>query len=529
MELVVDPPIAKKIREMQKRVRWHHPQLLQKRINQTHLVLEDTNNSSEDFSFLVIGDSGTGKYGGYNPQYAIAAQMHAQREKARFILHTGDVVYLVGSREYYQDNFIKPYQQFIQGGENPEKIAYDQIVFNLPFLPVPGNHDYYDLPPLYGLFTGTTQSLRQWFPSWVDWDVGWHGSYQGNAYARAFLDCLDRFNKNSPELEAHLQRHYVEHEVSPGHMARCLRYEPGVFTRIPNRYYSFRMGNIDFFALDSNTFNAPLPSSVVQMTSQKREQLQEELAEIEQEKRKLHKALERFRFAEEHEAEDIEELRGELEQLDEIRRDLKQQLSPDTGDIDWEQLHWLETQLIASWQNQTIRGRVIFFHHPPYVTEASKWNQGQTRAIRDHLRGVLDKVGDAIHWQEGDRPLVDLVINGHAHCLEHLKTCNTGHRDSYMDWIVCGGSGYSLRRQRRQGVDLHEDQEGNSRLVARSQVFFGKNGHGSHKRRPYSFLRVDVQTGNPPKFIVQPFISERCQRQWKHYAAEPFTVEHKSS
>jgi len=36
------------------------------------------------------------------------------------------------------------------GGEKPERIAYKQMNFTLPILPVPGNHDYYDLPFLYG-------------------------------------------------------------------------------------------------------------------------------------------------------------------------------------------------------------------------------------------------------------------------------------------------------------------------------------------------------------------------------------------
>jgi len=48
---------------------------------------------------------------------------------------------LVARGEYYQ-NFIEPYREFIVGGEKPERIAYKQMNFTLPILPVPGNHDY---------------------------------------------------------------------------------------------------------------------------------------------------------------------------------------------------------------------------------------------------------------------------------------------------------------------------------------------------------------------------------------------------
>ncbi len=77
--------------------------------------------------------------------------MLPHHDESRFMLHTGDVIYLVGSSEYYQQNFIEPYREFILGGEHPKRIAYDQMIFKLPILPVPGNHDYYNLPILLSL------------------------------------------------------------------------------------------------------------------------------------------------------------------------------------------------------------------------------------------------------------------------------------------------------------------------------------------------------------------------------------------
>jgi hypothetical protein len=127
------------------------------------------------------------------------------------------------------------------------------MVFNRPFLPVLGNHDYYDLPIAYGVLSQLLRPLRQAFRYQIDLDVGWHGSYQGDAYARAFLDYLKDIPES--ELQQHLKRHYTV-QTSTG---KGLNYQPGTFTRLPNRYYRFRYGGIDFFALDSNTFNAPLP------------------------------------------------------------------------------------------------------------------------------------------------------------------------------------------------------------------------------------------------------------------------------
>jgi hypothetical protein len=97
---------------------------------------------------------------------------------------------------------------------------------------------------------------------------------------------------------------------------------------------------------------------------------------------------------------------------------------------------------------------------------------------------------------------------------------DTGHADSNINWIVCGGSGYSLRRQRTEGADLLEDQ----RLVARSHLFVGRNGHGSEKRRPYSCLRIDVKDGRPPKFIIRSLVIERYQGQWCDRQIQPFTI-----
>ncbi|MEG4289943.1 metallophosphoesterase [Microcoleus sp. C2C3] len=534
MKFVSDPRITVKIRKMKERVRWQEQSIVDRGIDQTRIVLETPTTDSPEFSFLVAGDSGTGNHRGYNPQRQIAEQMLSERETCRFVLHTGDVVYLVGSSEYYFQNFIRPYREFIVGGEHPSRIAYDRMVFNFPFLPVPGNHDYYDLPIVYGILSATALPLRRLLGSKLDLDVGWHGSDRGNAYAKAFLDYLQA-HKMPGELDRHLDAHYTA-STSTG---RCLRYQPGRFTRLPNRYYTFRSGGIDFFALDSNTFNEPLPIPKTKQGNIRRQNLELDRQKLEQEKLAMLEMCDRLNPQIPEEAEQLDDLAAKLEQVDEMLMDIDKQLSPDnTAATDFEQLEWLKKRLIDSWRDSQVRGRVIYLHHPPYVTEATKWNQAQTLAVRLRLREVLDTVADAVGEVARGRPLVDLVLTGHAHCLEYLRTGNTGHGDSGINWIVCGGSGHSLRRQRPEGPVLEEvlspeayrlAREGGrspkgSRRIAECLLFVGRSGQGSYKRRPYSCLRIDVLDGCPPKFRIRPLVVERFEGKWHEISIEPFVI-----
>lgn len=520
MQFVIDPPIAAKILKMGQRVRWRDPAILERGIDQTCLVLDDGQGDTPEFSFLVIGDSGSGYHRHHNPQRQVAQGMEQHREDCRFVLHTGDVVYLVGSDEYYYKNFIDPYQKFLVGGEHPERICYDKMVFNRSFFPVPGNHDYYDLPLIYGLLAQLTGPLRYLLRYQFELDIGWHGSYQGDAYARAFLDYLKALSGEA--FNQHLNFHYTA-KTSTG---TCLRYQPGVFTRLPNRYYTFQSGGIDFFALDSNTFSAPIPLPDTAQGNALRRQLEQQRSQLEKERQQLVETVLKLNPAGLQEADQLDDLHAKIEQLGEVIKDIDQQLVVDASTVtDWGQLDWLQERLIASWRNPERRGRVLFFHHPPYVTEATKWSQAQTLAIRDRLRRVLDAVAQEVGNQTQGRPIVDLVFNGHAHCMEHLQTLDTGHADAYTNWIICGGSGYSLRRQRTEGPELTETLGfAGARTVAKSCLFVGRSGQGSHKRRPYSFLRVDVKAGCPPKFVVRPYVSEWYQREWREYAIEPFTV-----
>ncbi|MBD1875796.1 metallophosphoesterase [Nodosilinea sp. FACHB-131] len=514
-KLVTEPSIETKIERMQQRVRWQHRQIVERGIDQTGLVIDEPGAEDETFSFLVVGDSGTGRHRSGSPQRQVAEQLLKHLDSARFTLHTGDVVYLVGSRDQYRSNFIRPYQEWLVGGDDYRHIAYDRMVFKQPILPVLGNHDYYDLPTVVGLLSGVSGPLRYALRSYLDLDVSWRGSHQGDAYARAFLDYL----KAVPEtgLGAHLDAHYS----SKLDDARALTYRPGEFTRLPNRYYSFRYGGIDFFALDSNTFNQPLP---IANGEAGRKELQQQCQQLEVKKADLLRqaGVKVFTPSDEDEQEEITE---RIEAIDEQINDITKQLnSSRLQTVDTEQLYWLRDRLIASWQNPAVRGRVLFFHHPPYVTEATKWDQGQTLAVRHHLRQVLDAVVAEVADISQDRPLVDLVLNGHAHCLDYVRTGDTGHGDANIPWVICGGSGYSLRRQRREGPELTEDDNGSTRAVAKSHLYLGRDGSRSRLKRPYSGLRVNVAAGTPPKLTVTPLVAEKYDGDWKGYEMEGFEV-----
>ncbi|MGL5083334.1 MAG: metallophosphoesterase family protein [Microcoleaceae cyanobacterium] len=522
MDFVSDPPIATKINKMKQRVRWQEASICQRGIDQTRLEIDDQRADCSEFSFLVIGDSGTGYHATHSPQRKIAQLLLEHSQDSRFLLHTGDVVYQVGSSEYYPSNFIAPYREFlVNGTEGYQTIAYDRMVFQFPVLPVLGNHDYYDLPWAFGLLSQMTWLPRRLLKRQIDLDVGWHGSYQGEAYARAFLDYLQALDPNT--LNQHLDTHYTA-KLDTG---CCLRYTPGQFTRLPNRYYSFRYGGIDFFALDSNTFNAPAPIPKTPAGEILRQQLQNRYQHLEQQQNQLQEETLGLNSNHPQEAERFDDIVARIEHLDESKLDIEKRLQTDTQTAtDQEQLDWLQQRLIQSWENTAVRGRVLYFHHPPYVTEATKWEQGQTLEVRFNLRQVLDGVARAVGELAGDRPLVDLVLNGHAHCLEYLQTGATGHGDANIHWLICGGSGHSLRRQRPEGPNLEEwGIDGKQQTVAQSHLFIGRHGQGKHKSRPYSAVRIDVQGGQPLRFRVQPLVAERVQEEWNLPQHKAFLIQ----
>lgn len=211
------------------------------------------------FAFLVLGDTGDSDVTGTSesPQDAVArvladeAGMPGHGRDAALVLHLGDVVYMTGERRLYDRNFRRPYAPFLA----PDS-TYEHLVFRMPFLPVPGNHDYYD------------------FPRWARWVARTPLLGPG---ARALARELFAFSLPAGGSDAGgtFMDAFVARDGDGGPLA----YVPGRDTRVPNRYYRFSCGDVDFFALDSNTLDA-FPPEVG--ASQVRASAARELAGLEQ-------------------------------------------------------------------------------------------------------------------------------------------------------------------------------------------------------------------------------------------------------
>jgi len=137
MEFVSDPPSYHK---MKQRLRVARAANCEQGIDQNPMVFEDGYADSPEFSFLVVGDSGSVPIRIQPSTTTIAEQMVQHRDRCRFMLHTGDVFILFPA----SSTSVKPYREFLVAANIPND-CYDQMV-KLPILPVPGNHDYYDLP-----------------------------------------------------------------------------------------------------------------------------------------------------------------------------------------------------------------------------------------------------------------------------------------------------------------------------------------------------------------------------------------------
>ena len=448
-------------------------------IDFTRLSIATALAPTTSFSVVVIGDTDAGLANAQLPHGACAELAEQMLQKANpsenaLLLHTGDLTYPIGSYENYLSGFLQPYGSLLsQVPKSPAELGRD-VVFNQPFLPVPGNHDYGQIRRgrfMHRLLRAFCDRLRQ-----VGIDLGHYGGEGGEAYTSVFLDSLEDLTE--PALKQHLVNHYSAPVASCSDETAtsryCLNYHPGQFTRLPNRYYQFRYAGVDFFALDSNTWNTP----------------------------------------------------------------------SDAENFDYQQLEWLEQALVASWQADTADNgdrtvaRIVYLHHSPYTTEESRWQQPETLWVRRHLRSVLDRVAAVISGKnctDGSDQIspIDLVVSGHAHCMEHIKTADTGHADSHLDWIVCGGSGMGIRRQRKAGADILETivDSGHKRtsIVASSRLYAGAHGHGQKKQNFHSFIQIKIQPESKNKITILPFVVQHQASTWHTRALSPITIEAKNA
>ncbi len=448
------------------RVNGQYPTVVKGDIDRTRLVMADApTDSSTAFSFLVVGDTDAGESAKDNQSFShpFADQVMTQLQESRFLIHTGDVAYPIGSYRNYFTHFLHPYRALlVQLPDSPAYTAQD-ITFNKALLSVPGNHDYSCDATGFRAWNYLLRQLCDRLRKTTGIDLGHYGGECGEAYAQTFLDSLS--DLSAAQLTAHLATHYSAKDSSHRTPLErcCLSYRPGTFTRLPNRYYSFRYGGIDFFALDSNTWNT----------------------------------------------------------------------DPHHARFDQAQLTWLEDGLIRSWQTPDTVGRIVYLHHSPYTTEACHWQKPETTWVRRHLRTVFNNVAIAVGLENAAReqhftPTVDLVLSGHAHCLEHLKSSGSNVGEQGIDWVVCGGGGAEIRRQRKGEPDILESVRSQGRqqtqVVARSQRFVGRHGYGHKAKSFHSFIRVHIQPNSSQKMTVCPFIVSRMDNQWTTKPLPPLTT-----
>ena len=518
MNFAIDPPILDKIAQMQQRVRWQDIAFQTRKIDQTQINIDDRQINLSEFSFLVVGDSGCEGNNEFSPQNQIAQIMLQHQNEVNFVLHTGDVVYEVGSKEYYHQNFIVPYREWIIGKETSKEIPYDKITFKKPFLPVMGNHDYYNLSLPNAAIAQGIKSLDWVRRSHRHLNIGLYGSNVGEAFARAFLDCVANFAPE--ELSQHLDCHYSAKFKD----RLCLNYQPHQFTRLPNRYYSFRYGDIDFIALDSNTFNAPAPITDTAQGTRLREELLAQQEILIQEYNRLQSNSQKLDLGNPLHQNLMNDYQAKINQIRQKQTAIEKKLESEIKVIDYEQLNWFKNKLISSWSDSTVRGRIVYLHHSPYTTEAIHHHQDETLEVRHHLRQVLNQVQLSLGGYSQGKPLLDLVISGHAHCFEHLHTANTGQGDSRINWLICGGGGHSVRRQKSGDTAIAEMRNGIAKQVAQSRLFLGCKGHGIYKKQLYSCLRIDIQPSNSLRFKVRPLVAEQAYQNWYHYQPDAFVI-----
>lgn len=451
------------VSKLEQQVRWQSDHFVKAQIDQTRLSISDSPiGHSTPFSFVVIGDTDPGLTDLGTSAQAVFSEAFSQQlgkalNNSRFLLHTGDITYPSGTYENYFNGFLKPYRMLLSQLPVSAKYNPQSIVFRQPFLPVIGNHDcgraHRSLWQRSWLFM--CDRLRQ-----LGIDLGHYGGDGGEAYGKLFLDDLAALS--AVDIAKHLAAAYSAKCYTGFNSVHseqhCLNYQPGAFTRLPNRYYQFHYSGIDFFALDSNSWN----------TSNQQE------------------------------------------------------------NFDQAQLDWLENALVASHQNPNACGRIIYLHHSPYTTEELRWQQSDTLWVRRHLRSVLDRSQRRLAaldqhpqtpYASQNKRLVDLVISGHAHCLEYVKTVDTGHADSQLDWLVCGGSGVSLRRQRKAEGDILErleNKNGHSYtdVVAKSQMYVGRHSHKRTKQNLHTFVRIDVRPDCHRRLSIQPFVVSQDSEGW---------------
>ena len=437
-------------------------------------------------SFLAIGDSGAG---GKNKhmKFRVTEEMN-KATGVDLILHLGDVVYLSGSKEGYQDRFIKPFGHWLT---DPKNCNYKNMIFNKPLLPIYGNHDYYD-------FLKSTSILGKVVGKFIG-AIG-TGSRNGRVFEEAFI-----VNNES--------------EISTS-----LPYIPGKQTRIPNRYYWFTQGPCAFFALDSNTLDR-----VEEVSKEKRKLIKKELKILKKDNQSDQEKLKRFKRLEEKNVltdklkDQFEDLLDEVLDQEKKIMLLEKRKKADKDDYDSAQLSWLKRVL----QHPDVQGKwkIVYMHHSMYSSESGHTDDGATGGLRENLRKIFIDNN------------VNLVLSGHSHCFEwpmrapafdHVSEEEKARamKERNICYIVSGGGGKGLREsvfeENRLDKKVRKKQD-RFLGVAESKAYTAKFGNEQSQgdfNDVYNYLRIEADEDslkvipngvidkNDQPFLLKPIVTK---------------------
>jgi len=166
----------------------------------------------------------------------------------------------------------------------------------------------------------------------------------------------------------------------------------------------------------------------------------------------------------------------------------------------------------------------LVLHHRRNVTEfATKWFRGDPGRSQSTSARVLDQVaaetGDEDRFSKGEATLLDLGAERRTPTAWKAAAPRRRHRhgDAHIPWLICGGSAYSLRRQRPEGSGPAGAIEAAGSCTVRTrQLFIGRSGKGKQPAAPYFGLcGWRFQPAGPPDSRFDRWWAERRQHRWE--------------
>ncbi|MBX3280740.1 MAG: metallophosphoesterase [Acidobacteria bacterium] len=191
--------------------------------------------ASRKFTFAVIGDTGTGQ----KPQYHIARQMMAARERSPFdtVIMLGDNIYGGGNPKYFKPRFEEPYKDLLEAdvkfyaslGNHDAARAKDHVVY--PHFNMDGRR-YYSFVKGDGLiefFALDTNDLTEDQLQWLDEALGRSAAQWKVAFFHHSIYSSAKMHPPYLKLRAQLEPLFVKHGVNvvfAGHSHAYERIKP---------------------------------------------------------------------------------------------------------------------------------------------------------------------------------------------------------------------------------------------------------------------------------------------------------------